>query len=672
MRAPIIAAVATVLSVLVAAQQPERQTFRTGIDVVQVDVSVLDRSRVPVQGLTAADFVVLEDGKPRPIVAFAPVTLPERSTRTPAASWMRDVTPDIVTNDVPREGRLVVIMFDWSIRFEDQQLARRIAAAAVDQLGPGDLAAVVFTSAFGNAGAPQNFTADRARLLAAIQQPFAMALHNPPVGPGHDPRNENEVMIDDPEGYQSGDCQCRVCVADAIAHVADAVRNVPERRKTLLFIGTYFRSYEALQGPVSRPRPGLPAAVTGIVRPSPSQMNCSAYLKDAREKMLRAVSLANLTIHTLDPVGLETTLNSPLGGSAVAIQERQSDLRVPADLAGGRTIMDTETPEAALPALFAESRSYYLLAFTPADIRPNRKLHSIEVKVQRPGVTVRTRSGYYLGETRSGDRSPLTVSPETADALQGVLPRRDVALDVTAATFAVPGSTQPAVAVILGVRHPAAADAKNQNAPVKLLVAAFDRNGRAVQTEEQTVGITWQPDASVAMPYEILSRLSLKPGRYEVRAALEVGTNQRGSVFTFVDVPDFSQPPLSLSGLVLAATPAMLAAPKDAFANLLPVVPTAKRVFTRTDRVTAFVRVYQGSRRPLQAATIAAKVTDVHDRVVSTSTAVVAADAFAGARGADYQLELPLDRLEPGEHLLTVEAVQGTLTARRGLRFRVQ
>jgi hypothetical protein len=50
-------------------------------------------------------------------------------------------------------------MFDWSIRFEDHLLARRIAAAAVDQLGPGDLAAVVFTSAFSNG---QAYADDRA------------------------------------------------------------------------------------------------------------------------------------------------------------------------------------------------------------------------------------------------------------------------------------------------------------------------------------------------------------------------------------------------------------------------------------------------------------------------------------------------------------------------------
>lgn len=44
--------------------------FRTGVDVVLLDVSVLDRDRRPMTGLTAADFAVLEEGRAQPIVSF--------------------------------------------------------------------------------------------------------------------------------------------------------------------------------------------------------------------------------------------------------------------------------------------------------------------------------------------------------------------------------------------------------------------------------------------------------------------------------------------------------------------------------------------------------------------------------------------------------------------------
>ena len=72
--------------------------------------------------------------------------------------------------------------------------------------------------------------ADRGRLLDAINRPMTTALINPSKGPAHDPRNGNLVMIDDPEGYESGDCYCRLCVPETIAKVADTVRDVDHLR----------------------------------------------------------------------------------------------------------------------------------------------------------------------------------------------------------------------------------------------------------------------------------------------------------------------------------------------------------------------------------------------------------------------------------------------------------
>src|SRR5437660_8216199 len=60
-----------VAGVSVPAQQlPKPPAFSSGTELVVVDFFVTDKSDKAVRGLTAKDFVVKEDGKERPIVAF--------------------------------------------------------------------------------------------------------------------------------------------------------------------------------------------------------------------------------------------------------------------------------------------------------------------------------------------------------------------------------------------------------------------------------------------------------------------------------------------------------------------------------------------------------------------------------------------------------------------------
>src|SRR5471030_880720 len=103
--AGLVAAALAVAAVPVAAsfQRGEQTTptFRAQADVVELDVSVLDKDHQPVKGLKQSDFTILEDGKPQDIVAFDAVELPDVETSsmvTPAAKWTRDVPADMTTN----------------------------------------------------------------------------------------------------------------------------------------------------------------------------------------------------------------------------------------------------------------------------------------------------------------------------------------------------------------------------------------------------------------------------------------------------------------------------------------------------------------------------------------------------------------------------------------------
>ena len=68
-------------------QQPEppaqQPIFRVGADVIRLDVSVLDKDRKPIHGLTSEDFTVVEEGKPQRVVAVAEIDAARTTRRRP-------------------------------------------------------------------------------------------------------------------------------------------------------------------------------------------------------------------------------------------------------------------------------------------------------------------------------------------------------------------------------------------------------------------------------------------------------------------------------------------------------------------------------------------------------------------------------------------------------------
>jgi hypothetical protein len=264
-------------------------------------------------------------------------------------------------------------------------------------------------------------------------------------------------------------------------------------------------------------------------------------------------------------------------------------------------------------------------------------------------------------------RQAAGASPALVDAVVSLWPRKAVPLSVTAAPFATPAG--PAAAIAVHVRQ----DEVGVTGNVEVLAGAFDRFGASTNFQRQTIAVSPPPTAAGDFEYEVLSRLRLEPGRYEIRVALEDSSRSRtGSVYTYVDVPDFAKETLSLSGVVVEARPSVPSAPPVAFADFLPVTPGTRRAFSRSESATAFLRAYQSGTRGLSAVTISARIRDDTDRVVYQQTTSIRGSEFAGDHSADWGLDLPLDLLKPGEHLLTIEAMAGISQVKRQLRFTVK
>jgi VWFA-related protein len=183
------------LAVSLLAQQPQPATpqppsFRSGVDIVRLDVSVLDTDRRPVRGLTAGDFAVTVDGTPQPIVAFDAVVVPPREE--PTAPWMREVAPDVRDNALGEPRLFVLLMDDATTPAVPSMLttAVKIAHGIIDQMNASDLAAVVFTM---NNSHAQEFTGDR-RLLRAAVDHFGAGMPNNPLASKYSSNVLKEVM----------------------------------------------------------------------------------------------------------------------------------------------------------------------------------------------------------------------------------------------------------------------------------------------------------------------------------------------------------------------------------------------------------------------------------------------------------------------------------------------
>ena len=626
--------------------QPERQqlpVFRSGVDLVHLDVSVLDQARRPVRGLAPADFTVLEDGRPQNVAVFSAVDIPD--VEAPKVPWLRDIAPDVKTNQDLRERRLfLILMDDAAIQNDPYALnnVKSIARGVIDRLHPSDLAAVVFMRDNKHS---QDFTSDRARLLAAVDT-FSVGFR--------DMGGSNTLFF-------------RMSV-DVVRRAVEVMKSLPDRRKAMVYIG---------QGvPVDLATAAAPVLVQGLTDGKPSNISVRGEMANLAYLMslaFRDAARANVNVYTFDACGLRVE-KMPTVIEPTCVPSLEVDyVENIAAATGGRAVVNTGDFEPGLTQLFIENSSYYLLGYQSSNPTHDGKTRRIDVRVNRPGVTVRTRNGYQADKPNDAKRKAELASQPLGTALAGVLPKGDLPMQLTAAPFAVPGKKDAVVAVMLGVQQPVRESAARVIEKVELQVNAYDTNGRFHGGTRLQAAVTVRGGASGLADYEVLARLNLKPGRYQLRTAAHVGAlTTSGSLYYDVEIPDFIEAPLSLSGLIMTASPARQIAPADGLKNVIPVVPTSQRVFPQATQASAFVRVYQGGRTPLTRVPFWIELRNQDDHVVLERRDDVRAEAFgAGTRAADINVALPLGRLGRGSYLLTV-AAGPKAEVRRFVRFEVR
>lgn len=613
-------------SVVAASAQQQTPRFRAGVAVTRLEVTVLDkRTRTPITGLTADDFVVRVNERVQPIVSLAEVTVPGAARE--AAPGMIEAARDVTSNELTSPRIFVLIMND-ALGGRDpffRATGKAIAHRFIDLLGTEDLVSVVFVR---DNRAAQDLTQDRVLLRRAVDEYRPLGL---PMAIEHTTR----VLL-----------------------------------KTLEFL---------------RPMSGYRRAVIFI---TPSAEGGEADTDDLADFNRRADTfhefdftamsagpqLSHIPVYTFSAQGLQAPTGKDLSGIATGLPPLQrydahvQTLRTIAELTGGRATVATNTPADGVPAMFTELSSYYALAYEQTDPADGR-LRRLDVQVTRPDALVvssrlvltpsadAVASSRERNASRTG-RTGLFAALESPVAL-GALPLR-----LAAVPLAVTGAREQAVALTLGLPPVPAAEQFR----VRLLV--FDGEGRRqILDTARLVDIARGTDADGT---ELAMRIALRPGRYNVRVITErASDDMAGTVHATVVVPDFAREPLSLSGVAVGRGDGRRIAGRADLEGLLPFAPTATRTFAPGDRVGALLRVHQASNRPAAAVTMATSITDAMGETLRTQSHVIAASAFQDGV-AEHRFEVPLVDRAPGVYLLRFVATAGTARAQRDVRFSIR
>ena len=660
-------------------QQPP--TFRVEVNYVEIDAHATDAQGKFVDDLNQGEFQILEDGTRQEIRVFTRVKLPLERLDPPLFKGTA-IDPDVQSNLQEFNGRVFVLVLDDLQTDARRSLVLRAGARQfiTKYIGANDLAAVVFTG--GSTDKGQEFTSSRARLLASVDKFIGNKLPSELMSKLDDYYRAQQLHQQPkdtnlPErGYKARNSLI------SLKNLAQYLSGVHGRRKAVVWFG------EGIDYDTENPFSPDTSILHDTMRDAIDQANragVSFYGVDARglgAGLDEAIDIGGVPAD--DP-----TFMSPTSMIQNEVRRAQDNMRVMSEQTGGFAIINQNDLNAAFQRIVEDNSSYYVLGYYPSNDKRDGRFRKVEVRITRPGVRVQARNGYTAPKGKSaavaGARADAKVPPEIVDALSSPIPAMGVGLSIFAAAFSGVGSK---ASVALSVEFaPSTLKFVEQggkfNEDIELHVLAVDAAGKM-----QDGGPTNAPlklsaanhDAVTANGIRILRRLTLPPGRYQIRvAARESNGGGVGTVTQLLDVPDFSKAPLQLSGVAITSMSAArmpTANPDAQFKDVLPAAPTAKREFPPSDTLAIFAEVYDNQLSPPHRVSISSAILAEDGREMLTAADERSSEELQGKKGGyGYTREFPLGQLPAGRYVLRVSA-RALLTnggsATREVEFRIR
>lgn len=424
------------LAAAFAWQQPAQPpTFRAATDLVEVDVSAVDRNGQFVGDLRAGDFEIREEGSTQRIELMYVV---RGGTATPAGTGasVADAGTIAPSPTLPTTRRVFVALFD------NDHLSvaafKRSQAAALElfskHFGAGDVGGVVVDRHL----AHDRLTSDREELLADVRaarpgQTITSRQFDERMWPRLSAAEAVEIVLRNDQRVKTAaieracseqDCNNPVTRQLAELGVASKATQLTteaqaEASKTLQTTQVLLRGLGRIDG-----RKTVLLLTEGFIADLTWPLVKEAVGEAAR---------VNARIYTLDARGLDRrgmadylTTAFPGDSSGALNLLKQFDITEDGmnSLAvdtGGFVVRNQNYFDQAVAQIVADASTYYVLAYRP-EKAPDGKYRSISVKVKRPGVLIRARRGYVAAARPAPVPTMTAAAPVPAAAAAPAMP----------------------------------------------------------------------------------------------------------------------------------------------------------------------------------------------------------------------------------------------------------
>jgi len=658
-----------------SSQAPARQTdfkFKVATEIVLVNVVARDKQGKPVSDLKKEDFTLLEDGKAQQIASFDSENLdttpaasagPSQQTVNEQPAPPKPILSRQDAEEALNNKRVIVLFFDLtSLQPDEMQRAVDAAKKYVQtKMTATDMIAVV--SLGSSLRLDQDFTGDRTRLLRVLNrftQSEGQGMDNGTTGDTDIVEETGDAYTPDQSEYNQFNTDRKLQALQSVCQVLAKFN----QKKSMI----YFSS-------------GM--TQTGIEN--------EAALRAAINTAVRA----NVAIYTMDARGLEAM---PPGGSASAGSLRgtamytgagmqnqfdrnfasQETLVTLAGDTGGKAFLDTNDLGQVFDRVQRDTSVYYVLGYKSNNPMRDGRYRHIQVKVNRPGINLEFRKGYYAPKDYQHFNAE-DKERQLTDELGAELSSTDVAVYMAAAYFRVDENRFyiPVSLVVPGSQIPFTKGGDKDKATLDVIGAVRDELKRPVSSVRETVKLALDAAQQVQRKnVQYTTGFILAPGKYHFKFV--VRENEGGKIGSFETdfvVPDMRKVPLKMSSVVLASQRQenTRKGQNPLVRDGSELIPNIAHVFTPAQHLYLFYEVYEPAKdkapEPADAKEKAAAVKNpIHlltsilffnGKVKAFETPLVEARQLNAPerKAAVFQFDVPLAQLKPGFYTCQINVV---------------